>query len=240
MKVRLNRQQRRMIKRKARRGKNLDSFDASWNDVQVMRAAKNILTRSGSMKPEVSVNLHIEDSLKKMFGTGDSDKPVPPEVRKMIREFPTDGIHYQDAAGTTIQFQFERLANIETVNELLADPVYQSVIEALENRPEFGIFSHPEGNEHPEKERSEQRSPTIQRTHECYSFDDRPIINGIAGVPDRRMYQSHAYLYAARKLRIGLEEKRPDKTVIWLSLQERDLVYDLVKARYHKKKKEAT
>jgi len=166
-------------------------------------------------------------------------RPVPKKVKKMLLEFPTDGMTYEDTSGSNIVEQLQRLAAIESVDELLADPVYKELIRALETiddpkdkeeQPEYGIFSHSEPGVNPFSE-SERGEGGISHERESYSFDDRPIINGIGGVPDRRMYQSAAYVSAGRKVRVGLIEKKPQKTVIWLSIWEHRIVLDYVKGK---------
>lgn len=192
MKIRLNRKQRRAIKREKRRGKNLDAFDTSWNDVEVARACKDILQRDPEREFDV-IN-------------------------------PTTGLTEMEEAKKLIEW----------VEKCSGDPLHaltgKNPLDDTEPDPEYGIFSHPEPGVNPFSD-SERGEGGISHERESYSFDERPIINGIAGVPDRRMYQSAAYVSAGRKLRVGLIEKKPKKTVIWLSIWEHRIVLDYVKGR---------
>ena len=54
---------------------------------------------------------------------------------------------------------------------------------------------------------------------------------GAHNKPIRRMYQSAAYVSAGRKLSTGLIEKRTNKTVIWLSIEEHQKILELVRIK---------
>tara|TARA_R110000824_G_scaffold241807_2_gene430578 strand:+ start:1429 stop:2124 length:696 start_codon:yes stop_codon:yes gene_type:complete len=212
--VRLNRKQRRRIKREAKRQKTLPGYDTTWQDVETKRAAKDILARSKYHCASESVVAHAKEELEKM---GLEAANSPPALAGQAENLKTAN------SPPALAGQAENLKTAGTLIEFDKDDDPEE--------PDFGIFSHAERRANLDFEIGDNRTPGTQRTHECYSFDDRPIINGLGAVPDRRMYQSAAYLTAARKLQVGLEEKKSKKTVIWLSVGEHGLVYEYVKLK---------
>ena len=89
-----------------------------------------------------------------------------------------------------------------------------------EQYPHYGVFSHPEPTNRPQPAPAGFRcSPQEKHTRNTPCREDRPALG------KRRLYKSNAYLTHARRLSVGLEERREDGTCdIWLSEEERALV----------------
>jgi len=92
--------------------------------------------------------------------------------------------------------------------------------ELEERYPHYGVFSHPEPTNREEPSPAGFRcSPQGKHTRNTPCREDRPALG------KRRLYKSNAYLTHARRLSVGLEERREDGTCdIWLSEEERALV----------------
>jgi hypothetical protein len=63
---------------------------------------------------------------------------------------------------------------------------------------------------------------------EVYTWKNRPKLEGKV---TRRMYQGADYVCAGRALTLGLIEQKPNKKVIWLSVEEHKLVRDYARSR---------
>lgn len=89
-----------------------------------------------------------------------------------------------------------------------------------EQYPYYGVFSHPEPTDREEPAPAGFRcSPQGKHTRNTPSREDRPALG------KRRLYKGNGYLTHARRLSVGLEEKRENGQVdIWLNEEERALV----------------